>query len=842
MLAFFWLPITLAHVSKTAKLPVLTIVQTLLPNVKLPWLHHCNLYHPNVISSKISTGERDHSLDQNVAWSNWQITKLSREGKIAEARKLFDRMPDRDVVTWTTVISGYIKCGMMKEARILFDKGDARKNVVTWTAMIAGYIRSNQILEAEKLFSQMPDRNVVSWNTMISGYAQFNQIDSAFHLFERMPERNVVSWNTIVTALAQSGRIDEARCHFDLMPERDVISWTAMIAGLSQNGRIDEARELFDKMPERNVVSWNAMITGYAQNLRLDEALDLFERMPERDVPSWNTMITGFIQNGNLRRARKLFNEMPGKNVVSWTAMITGNVQDGHSEEALKTFSGMQIEGIKPNQGTFVSILGACSNLAGLGEGKQIHQIISKTMYQNSAFVESALISMYSKCGEIGIAREMFDRSSQRDLVSWNSMVAAYAHHGYGRKAIHLVEEMQELGFKPDDVTYVGLLSACSHSGLVDEGLKYFDELVRDGSVKVREDHYACLVDLCGRAGRLEEAFDFIERLGIKPSACVWGALLGACNVHGNVKIGKLAANRLLDVEPRNAGTYLLLSNIYASTGRWREAAKVRLKMKDKGLKKQPGCSWIEVGSRVHVFVVGDKSHSQAKLIYSLLRDLHVKMKKAGYVPRAGASHIVKSLKSEGHYIIAFDLKKNEHMTGDMLCHEFHLVDLRVMKLKVTSGVDHVFNLVADMGGMGFIQSNHSVIMYNNTMISINMLGAVKINRVKRLALLDLCLQVTSTPEFKQLETNVSLKESKAWPAEPQDAYGLEKLVTEELCNSGSTPRTLGLSVELEGSITSMSFLEHGKINAGYSVKLMPRLVFWKSKSPGAKRNRMIIQ
>uniref|UniRef100_A0A5B7BSG4 Uncharacterized protein n=1 Tax=Davidia involucrata TaxID=16924 RepID=A0A5B7BSG4_DAVIN len=587
----------------------------------------------------------DYTANKNVARLNWMITELSREGRIAEARRVFDEMPDLEVITWTTMISGYIKCGMIREARKLFDRVDANKNVVTWTAMVSGYIRIDCIFEAEKLFNEMPHKNVVSWNTMIDGYVRNGRIDSALSLFEKMPERNTVSWNTIIMGLAQCGRIEEAWRLFDRMPERDVISWTVMITGLSKNGKIDEARMLFDKMLVRNVVSWNAMIMGYAQNSRLEEAFDLFQRMPERDVPSWNVMITGFIQNGDLQRARKLFNEMPRKNVISWTTMITGYVQDGQSEEALRIFSRMQVaSGIKPNQGTFVNVLGACSNLAGLGEGQQIHQTISKTIYHDTPFVVSALINMYSKCGELGTARKMFDDglTSQRDLVSWNGMIAAYAHHGCGKEAICLFKEMRNLGFKPNDVTYVGLLSACSHAGFVEEGLKYFDELVRDRSVQVKDDHYACLVDLCGRAGRLEEAFNFIEKLPTKPSsACVWGALLAGCNVHGDANIGKLAAKELLEVEPENAGTYLSLANMYALSGKWREAAKVRLKMKDKGLKKQPGCSWIEVGNGVNVFVVGDKSHHQSKIIYSLLQDLHAKMKKAGYVPNDNLSDLL---------------------------------------------------------------------------------------------------------------------------------------------------------------------------------------------------------
>lgn len=607
------------------------------------WCWHPCCFHIHSSKSvprtpKIPMRNRDGSNDpnSNTACSTSMMAELSRAGRIGEARQLFDRMPDRDVVAWTTMITAYVKCRMMEEARRLFDRSDAKKNVVTWTAMVSGYIKANRITEAEKIFNIMPDKNVVSWNTMIDGYARNGQTDLALHLFKKMPERNVVSWNTIITLLAQCARVEEARQLFNCMPARDVITWTAMVAGLSKNGKIDEARQFFERMPERNVVSWNALLTGYAQNSRVDDALQLFERMPQRDIPSWNTMITGLIQNGDLERAIKLFNEMPWKNVISWTTMITGYVHDGQNEEALKIFSRLLADNkVKPNQGTFVTVLGACSNLASLSKGQQIHQIISKMVYQDNTYVVSALINMYSKCGELGMARKMFDDSlpSQRDLISWNGMITAYSHHGCGRDAILLFRKMQDLGFRPDDSTYVGLLSACGRAGLVEKGLEFFGQLVRDRSINMREDHYACLVDLCGRAGRLKEAFDLIEKLGTELSATALSALLAGCNVHGNVTLGKLVAKKLLKVEPDNVGAYLSLSNMYAFTGNWRGAAKVRLTMKYKGLKKQPGCSWVEVGNRVNVFVAGEKSHNQSNLLYPLLRDLHLKMGRARFIP-----------------------------------------------------------------------------------------------------------------------------------------------------------------------------------------------------------------
>nr|XP_012570533.1 pentatricopeptide repeat-containing protein At2g35030, mitochondrial isoform X1 [Cicer arietinum]XP_012570534.1 pentatricopeptide repeat-containing protein At2g35030, mitochondrial isoform X2 [Cicer arietinum] len=511
------------------------------------------------------------SISLEMKRCNFFISSLCKQGKIDEARKVFDEMSERDICLWTTMISGYIKCGMIKEARKLFDRSDAEKNVIVWTAMVSGYVKLNRIEEAERLFYEMPVRNVVSWNTMIDGYARNGRTQEALDLFRRMPERNVVSWNTIITALAHSGRIDDAQGIFSKMQERDVVSWTTMVAGLSKNGRIDDARELFDRMPVRNVVSWNAMITGYAQNGRLDEALKLFERMPERDMPSWNTMITGFIQNGDLNRAEKLFDEMPQKNVITWTSMMTGYVQHGLSEEALKIFNKMQAnDGLKPTTGTFVTVLGACSDLAGLIEGQQIHQMISKTVFQENNHVVSALINMYSKCGELQAARKMFDDglSGQMDLISWNGMIAAYAHHGSGTEAISLYNKMVELGFQANDVTFVGLLTACSHAGLVEEGLKYFDELLENRYIQVREDHYTCLIDLCGRAGRLKEAFNVIEGLGKDASLTIWAALLAGCNVHGNADIGKLVADKILKIEPQNAATYSLLSNMYASVGK----------------------------------------------------------------------------------------------------------------------------------------------------------------------------------------------------------------------------------------------------------------------------------
>ncbi|XP_010504997.1 PREDICTED: pentatricopeptide repeat-containing protein At2g35030, mitochondrial-like [Camelina sativa] len=590
----------------------------------------------NLVRSICSSSSHIHkregySSNSRVPRLEWLIGELCKEGRIVEARKLFDELPERDAVTWTHVITGYIKLGNMREARELFDRVDSRKNVVTWTAMVSGYLRSKQLVVAEMLFQEMPERNVVSWNTMIDGYAQGGRIEKALKLFDEMPERNIVSWNTMIKALVQRGRIDEAMNLFERMPKRDVISWTAVVDGLAKNGKVDEARRLFDCMPERNIISWNAMITGYTHNNRIDEADQLFQVMPERDFASWNTMITGFVRNGKVNRACVLFDRMPEKNVISWTTMITGYVENRENEEALKVFSKMLTDGcVKPNVGTYVSILSACSDLAGLVEGQQIHQLISKSVHQKNEVVTSALINMYSKSGELIAARKLFDNGlvSERDLISWNSMIAVYAHHGHGKEAIEMYDQMREHGFKPSEVTYLNLLFACSHAGLVEKGMEFFKELVRDESLPLREDHYTCLVDLCGRAGRLKDVLNFINCDEARLSRSFYGALLSACNNHSEVNIAKEVVKKVLETGSDDAGTYVLMSNIYAASGKREEAAEMRMKMKEKGLKKQPGCSWIKIGNQTHLFVVGDKSHPQFEALDSVVSDLGNKMRK----------------------------------------------------------------------------------------------------------------------------------------------------------------------------------------------------------------------
>lgn len=344
-------------------------------------------------------------------------------------------------------------------------------------------------------------------------------------------------------------------------------------------------------------------------------------------------MIEGNAKCGNLDAARQLFDKMPEKNVVSWTAIMAGYAQLGYGEEALVLFYQMKQLGVEPDQLTFANVLQACACSALLSEGKQVHVHVIRSGFEWHFVLATALVDMYAKCGRIEDSHRIFDSMSARDVVAWNAMIAGYGKHGYARKALQLFEQMRQSGIRPTRISFTNVLSACSHAGLVDEGCYYFNSMTQDYNIIAESEQYACMVDLLGRAGRLDEALAFIQKMSIEPTADVWGALLASCRIHGNMWLGKLAAERLFKLRPDRAGTYVALSNIYSAAGRWDEAAKLRRLMNDRGVKKEPGYSWVQVKNRVHTFSVGDTAHPQIEHIYAMLDKLAGQMKTAGHVP-----------------------------------------------------------------------------------------------------------------------------------------------------------------------------------------------------------------
>lgn len=565
-----------------------------------------------------------------VSW-NIMITGCLRNRDLGYARYLFDKMPERDVVTWNAMLSGCAQNGYVNAAREIFDEMP-NKNSISWNGILAAYVLNGRIEEGRRLFESKLDWETVSWNCLMGGYVKRHKLADARNLFNQMAEKDVVSWNTMISGYAQNGQLSEARRLFDESLVRDTFTWTAMVSGYVQNGMLDEARKFFDQMPEKNEVSWNAMISGYVQSKRLDSARELFEMMPCQNVSSWNTMITGYAQTGDIAHARYLFDTMPRRDSISWASIIAGYAQGGLSEEALNMFVEMRRAGEIFNRSSFTSTLTACADIAALELGMQVHGLLIKAGLHAGSYVGNALLAMYCKCGSIKEAYDSFDEIVEKDVISWNTMISGYARHGFGKEALEVFALMKEAGIKPDEITMVGVLSACSHTGLVDFGREYFDSMNRDYGIIANSQHYTCMIDLFGRAGRLDEAQDLMRNMPFEPDAATWGALLGASRIHGNAELGEKAAKIIFEMEPENPGMYVLLSNLYASSGRWEDVGQMRLKMRDRGVKKTPGHSWVEVQSKIHIFTAGDCLHPEKERIYAFLGDLDTQMKREGYV------------------------------------------------------------------------------------------------------------------------------------------------------------------------------------------------------------------
>lgn len=572
----------------------------------------------------------DSLREKNTVSWNSIVACYFQNNQPTEARNLFDQMPERSTVSWNGLISGYVKNRMVKEARQVFDKMPDR-NVVSWTAMIRGYVEEGLVAEAETLFWQMPERNVVSWTVMLGGLIHDNQIDKARELFDMMPVKDVVAWTSMVGGYCQTGRLAEARQLFDEMPERNVVSWTTMISGYVQNQHVDVARKLFEVMPMKNEVSWTAMLMGYTQCGRMTDAMDLFDAMPYKSVVSCNAMILGFGQNGEVSKARTVFDQTTQKDTATWSAMIKTYERHGFELEALRLFALMQSQGVKPNFPSLISILSVCSSLASLDHGRQIHGQLVRTLCDTDVYVGSVLITMYVKCGDLVKAKTVFDKSPAKDIVMWNSIITGYAQHGLGDESLGVFQDLCSLNIEPDDVTYVGVLSACSYTGKIDKGLEIFKS-IKDP----KTEHYACMVDLLGRCGRLNEAMELIKKMPMDADAIIWGSLMGACRIHMNLEMAQVVAKKLEQLEPRNSGPYVLLSNIYASTGNWSKVAHLRKRMRFEKVKKSPGCSWIMIDKEVHMFRGGESensTHAEHSLIMGMLEYLGGLIREAGYCP-----------------------------------------------------------------------------------------------------------------------------------------------------------------------------------------------------------------
>ncbi|BBH07390.1 Pentatricopeptide repeat superfamily protein [Prunus dulcis] len=425
---------------------------------------------------------------------------------------------------------------------------------------------------------------------------------------------------------------------------------------------LNDAQRVLDEMPVRNVVSWTAMISAYSKGgTEPNEftfatvltscaggawGFDLGRQMHsliiktkfESHIFVGSSLLDMYAKAGRIYEARGVFECLPERDVVSCTAIISGYAQLGLDEEALELFRQLQREGMTSNYVTYASVLTALSGLAALDLGRQVHNHVLRRELPSYVVLQNSLIDMYSKCGNLSYSRRIFDSMPERTVISWNAMLVGYSKHGMGKEVVKLFKLMKdENKVRPDSVTFLAVLSGCSHGGMEDRGLEYFYEMAEgENGIEPELEHYGCVVDLLGRAGRVEEAFEFIKKMRFEPTAAIWGSLLGACRVHSNVEIGEFVGFRLLQIEPENAGNYVILSNLYASAGRWEDVRNVRELMVEKAVIKEPGRSWIELDQILHTFHASDRSHPRREEVSAKVKELSVKLKEAGYAPDLG--------------------------------------------------------------------------------------------------------------------------------------------------------------------------------------------------------------
>ncbi|XP_052184714.1 pentatricopeptide repeat-containing protein At3g46790, chloroplastic [Diospyros lotus] len=523
-------------------------------------------------------------------------------------------------------------------------------------------------------------------NQLIQSLCKKGSFKQAIQVLSHEPNPTQRTYELLILSCARQKSLSDGlavhNCLVDDGFDQDSFLATKLINMYYELDSIDYARQVFDKINNRTIFVWNAFFRALTLSGQGEEVLDLYRRMNRIGIPSdrftytyvlkacvaseslasllqkgkeihahilrhgyethvhiMTTLVDVYARFGRVSNAACVFNDMPVKNVVSWSAMIACYAKNGMPFEALELFRDMMLEttDLLPNSVTMVSVLQACASLAALEQGKLIHGYILRKGLDSILPVISALVTMYARCGNLELGRRVFDQIDKRDVVLWNSMISSYGIHGFGREAIQTFKQMIREQISPSLISFVSVLGACSHAGLVEEGKLLFNSMVKEHRIYPSVEHYACMVDLLGRANQLDEAAKVIEDMRIEPGRKVWGSLLGACRIHGNVEFAERASQRLFELEPMNAGNYVLLADIYAETKMWDEVKRVKKLLEARGLQKVSGCSLIEVGRKIYSFTSVDEFNPQIEQVHALLLKLSAEMKEKGYVPETKA-------------------------------------------------------------------------------------------------------------------------------------------------------------------------------------------------------------
>ncbi|KAF8398734.1 hypothetical protein HHK36_014592 [Tetracentron sinense] len=563
-------------------------------------------------------------------------TKSLRQAQQIHAQILINSIfPDTHLANLT--VEAYFKCGKPHVAFKVLDKMPERDSF-SWSPAIAFYSINKESEKALHVFRLMnregcdPNRSslISSLNSCCSllKLIQGKQIHS--QILKKIPPSDVLVGNVLIHFYSKCGQLNEAEKAFNGILDRDLVSWSSMLSGYSQNGLSKKAWEFFALFNNQAMgfshyaFSVAAKACGELEEIKQGEELHclVLKTGFQFHVFVASALLDMYAKHGILTCARKIFDSMLEPNVVSWTSIITGYVQIDEAEEALKLFRLQIRMGIQPDPYSLSSILAACANIPALEFGKQVHALNVKSGFEFEVFAGNSLVGMYSRCGSLSDAEGTLASMSIRDVITWTAMIAGFAQHGHGRKALEMFNRMREAKMEPNAVTFVAVLSACSRSGMIEEGVHHFRSMETVYGIEAGEEHYTCMVDILARAGRVKEAEEFMRNMPFEPSARAWGSLLSGCRACGDLELGLKCAEELFRLEPKSASNHVLLANMYAANGRWEEMGRIRGLMKEKGLKKESGYSWIEVGKDVSIFGVGDNLHPQRHLIYATLHQL----------------------------------------------------------------------------------------------------------------------------------------------------------------------------------------------------------------------------
>lgn len=605
----------------------------------------------DILDNMHLSGEIEPNL---VSWSA-TMGGLARNGYDEEALELLRRMMESGIKPNAKALASVLpSCARMKELDVgkaihgYVMRHELIQNPYVVNGLVDVYRRCGDMDSARELFLRFSSRNLVSYNTMIVGYCENHELDRAKEMFDHMEcdgvRRDAISWNSMISGYSDNEISEEGLEMFREMQraegiETDSFTVGSALACCAARASLREGREIHSYAIVRGLDSnpfvGSALVDMYCRCQEFMSAELVFFSMNERDTMTWNVLISGYARANQVKRSQELIRLMEtdgfDPNIYTWNGLLAGCMENRQNELAIQVFLQLQETGLRPDIFTVGMILPICSRLVSIERGKQVHAYSIRCGYDTDVHIGAAIVDMYAKCGTMKLAALAFCRISEHNLVAFNTMLAGFALHGLAKKGLALFNHMLNDGIRPDTVTFLSVLSLCVHGGYTKRGLLYFNMM---GSYDVSPElkHCTCMVDLFSRAGKLREAREFINSMPMKPDAVVWGALLGGCVMHGDVELGEIAANKLMELDAGNAGNYVLLANLYAAAGRMKDLARTRRVIGERGMQKSPGCSWIEDKGEVHVFLANDRSHILTEEIYATVEKLNSHMRGMGSV------------------------------------------------------------------------------------------------------------------------------------------------------------------------------------------------------------------